>query len=357
LIDFIIQEKMLKITGEITYKTIQILETDLAHTKIERIDLHKAEKIDTSGVVFILELMKKYDLDENSVILNTEQQKLFDIVKKHMNFSKIKHKKQTFLYNIGVNTTLKLQEFYIFLSFVGQVTINIFQNLLNPKRIRVKSIVNDIENMGLKAVSIIALVSFLIGIVIAYQGSVKLKEFGANIFVVDLVSISMVRELGPLLVAIILAGRSSSSYTAQIGIMKVTEEIDVIKTMGIPYFDVLVFPKVASLLISVPILIIVSDLFGILGGMLVAKLSLNITVDDFILRLHEAMALKHFFSGIIKAPVFAILVASIGCFKGFRTKNNVESIGKNVTSSVVDAIFSVIVADAIFSVLFRWSGI
>ncbi|WP_025209942.1 MlaE family ABC transporter permease [Hippea sp. KM1] len=335
--------------GSLTYQNLSDFIKAVERCNPDVIDLSRIDKIDTSCIVFVSSL-------DVELVLNDKGRRLLDIVSSHKPRQHFEHKKYGFFYRLGEGFLQRLSEFYAFLSFLGEIFVG-FLGFFHPKRFRLKAALNDIEIMGFNAMPILATISFLIGAVIAYHGSVRLKQFGANIFVVDLVSISVLRELGPLIVAILLAGRSSSSYTAQIGIMKVTEEVDVIKTMGVNPYDILVFPKIISMLISVPLLIVLADVMGVLGGMLVAHLSLGITPRDFILRLHHAIGIKTFLSGILKAPAFAFLIATIGAFKGFQTKRNVESIGKSITISVVDCIFGVIIADAVFSVLFRWMGI
>ncbi len=336
--------------GELTYKSIEKLSKIVKKERFKLVDITKAETIDTTFMVFLITLKKE-------IVANSEQMKLLDIVKENFKGGTLEHKKVGFFYEIGLKFIERIKELYCFLVFIGEVFIKGVGVVFKPKRLRIKSIAKDIELMGFNAIPILATISFLIGAVIAYHGSIRLKQFGANIFVVDLVSISVLRELGPLIVAILLAGRSASSYTTQIGIMNVTEEIDVIKTMGVEPFDVLVFPKIISMLVSVPLLTILADISGVFGGLVVAKLSLGITLRDFILRLHQAISINTFLAGLLKAPAFAFLIATIGAYKGFRTQKNVESIGKSVTISVVDSIFAVIIADAIFSVLFRWMGI
>jgi len=345
------------VTGSLTYKTLPIFIETLNNFKkeISFLDFRKTEKIDTSSFIFIHDFSKLNNI--NKLIMTEEQQKLFEIVKEHIRQPQnIKDSKGIF-YSIGKTTYEIIYEVYLFLDFIGEIFVNIAKSIINPKNIRIKATVNDIENMGIKAMPLITIISFLVGVVISYHGSVKLKQFGANIFIVDLVTISFIREFGPLIVAILLAGRSSSSYTAQIGIMKVTEEVDVIKIMGLNPFNVLVIPKIVSMIISLPILTVLADIMGILGGLILAYLSLDITPYDFISRLHHVANIKMIVAGMIKTPVFAFLIASIGSYKGFRTKKNVNSIGENVTISVVDSIFAVIIVDAVFSILFSWAGI
>ncbi len=341
------------ISGSLTYKSLPKLLELKKKENIKSIDIKNAA-LDTSAALFFLDLKEEDNID---IFTTDKQDRLFDIVKSNKKKSVYNVQKKSFFYKVGLFSYNKAYEIFLFLEFIGEIFVNIFKYIKNPKKLRFKAVVNDIERMGIGAIPIITIISFLIGVVISYHGSIKLKQFGANIFIVDLVGISVVREFGPLIVAILLAGRSSSSYTAQIGIMKVTEEVDVIETMGLHPFDVLVIPKILSMVVSLPILTILADIMGILGGLVVAYASLDITPYDFITRLNHAVGIKTFIAGMIKTPFFAFLVATIGSFKGFRTKKNVDSIGNNVTISVVDSIFAVIVADALFSILFSWAGI
>ncbi|OAD19402.1 ABC transporter, permease protein [Candidatus Thiomargarita nelsonii] len=201
------------------------------------------------------------------------------------------------------------------------------------------------------------MLAFLTGVVLAYQGGSQLSQYGANIFIVDLVGITLLRELAPLLTAIIVAGRSGAAYTAQIGTMRVTDEIDALRTLGIAPMELLVLPKLLALIILMPLLSAFADIVGILGGMLIANFSFGVSVTDFLDRLPEAVSLTNYLVGIGKAPVFAAIIALVGCYQGFQVSGGADSVGKQVTVSVVHAIFLVIVVDALFSILFNWLGI
>jgi phospholipid/cholesterol/gamma-HCH transport system permease protein len=192
------------------------------------------------------------------------------------------------------------------------------------------------------------------GVVIAYQSADQLQRFGANIFIADMVGLSMLRELSPLLTAIIVAGRSGSAYAAQIGTMKISEEIDALRTIGIRPQELLVQPKIIALVIALPLLTVYADVAGVLGGMLMANSMLDISYGVFLDRLEDALSLSSFLTGIIKAPVFAVIIALIGCFQGFQVSGGADSVGRQTTVSVVQSIFLVIVADALFSIIFNW---
>ena len=238
------------------------------------------------------------------------------------------------------------------LAFVGQCAIALGACLAHPARMRWRPILFNIRSAGYDALPIVGLLSFLLGIVVAYQGADQLRQYGANIFVADLVGLSMLREFAPLITAIIIAGRSGSAYAAQIGTMSVTEEIDAMRTLGIAPLDMLVVPKIIALLIAMPLLTLFADVLGVFGGMIMARTQLDVGFPEFLERFVKAVSVTAYLTGILKAPVFAIIIALIGCFQGFRTHGGADSVGRQTTRSVVQAIFLVIVADALFSVVF-----
>ncbi len=261
------------------------------------------------------------------------------------------------LKRLGKNSTGFCRDVLEFLSFIGENFVSLVISLRHPASIRYSAIVKNIEDAGVRALPIITLTSFLIGIVIAYQGAVQLQKFGANIFIVDMIAISITRELAPLITAIVVAGRTGSSYTAQLGAMKITEEINAMRTMGFDPHQFLVLPRIIALMIALPLMIFFADIIGIGGGMVVANLHLNISYTEFIHRLQDVLDIKHLWIGLIKGPFFAWLIAITGCFRGFQVSRNTESIGRYTTISVVNAIFLVIACDAIFSVILTELGI
>ncbi len=241
-----------------------------------------------------------------------------------------------------------------YLAFVGEAAIAFLRSLAQPRRLRWRVVLHNMQIAGVDALPITGFLSFLMGVVIAYQGADQLQRFGANIFVVDLVALAMLRELSPLLTAIIVAGRSGSAYTAQIGTMKVTEEIDALRTIGVAPQDQLVLPKLVALVIVLPLLTVYTDITGVLGGMVMARSKLDITFAMFVDRLDEAINISSYWTGISKAPVFAMIISLIGCYRGFHVTGSAESVGEQTTMSVVQAIFLVIVTDALFSIIFLW---
>ena len=247
-----------------------------------------------------------------------------------------------------------LRGFREMLAFVGESALVFLRVLIQPRRLRWRAVLHNLQTAGVAALPITGLLSFLMGVVIAYQGADQLQRFGANIFIVDLVSLSMLRELSPLLTAIIVAGRSGSAYAAQIGTMKVTEEVDALRTIGIGPQELLVLPKILALMIALPLLTVYADVTGVFGGMLMARAQLDVSFELFFDRLDDAIRLSSFLTGIAKAPVFAAIIVLVGCFQGFKVSGSADSVGRHTTISVVQSIFLVIVADALFSIVFNW---
>ncbi len=257
-----------------------------------------------------------------------------------------------FVERIGKNTVQFAQQLMGALSFVGETAIALAKSIADPQRIRWRPILFNIRSAGFDAIPIVGLLAFLLGVVVAYQGAGQLKQYGANIFVADLVGLSMLREFAPLITAIIIAGRSGSAYAAQIGTMAVTEEIDAMQTLGINPQELLVIPKVIALFIALPLLTVFADILGVFGGMLMAYQQLDVGFVEFLDRFVKAVSPTAFMVGVGKAPIFAVIIAMVGCYQGFRTKGGADSVGRQTTRSVVQSIFLVIVADAIFSVAF-----
>ncbi|MFD2206434.1 ABC transporter permease [Kiloniella antarctica] len=238
------------------------------------------------------------------------------------------------------------------LSFLGLVLTASFRQILNPRRIRLTSLVSQMEQIGIHALPIVGLISFLIGVVLAFQGSGQLERFGAQIFTINLVAVGVLREMGVLLTAIIVAGRSGSAFTAQLGTMKVNEEIDAMRTIGLDPIDVLVLPRIFGLVIVLPLLTFYADIMGLIGGAVMTMVTLDLSLFQYIRYLQDAATLGDFYVGMFKAPIFAFIIALIGCHEGLQVSRSAESVGRQTTRSVVEAIFFVIVLDALLSILF-----
>jgi phospholipid/cholesterol/gamma-HCH transport system permease protein len=255
---------------------------------------------------------------------------------------------------IGEQTLQLLSDIRALLAFAGEVVLGVWEAVRKPRRIRWRETWLYMERTGLDAVPIVSLISFLMGLITAFQAAVQLTQFGADIYVANLVGLSIVRELGPLMTAIIAAGRSGAAFAAEIGTMKVSDEVDALTTMGLDRTRFLVTPKVLALLVMLPCLTLGADLVGILGGLTVAVAGLGLPVQVYLRQTRLALGIWDVYSGLIKSVAFAILIAGVGCLRGFRAEGGAESVGRITTSAIVAAIFLIIVADAVFTVLFHY---
>lgn len=327
------------------------------------IDGSQMLSFDSSGALALTHYIDVLEQHQNNIKLTgfTKQQqsllKLIENKKEDLSYYQTTPPKQNPLEVLGeevISKTVQADEFIILL---GNLTTQFFHALSNWKRFQLPSIISVLNTAGLQSLPIVGLLSFLIGVVLAYQLGIQLQTYGANIFIAYLSGIAIFREFAPLITAIIVAGRTSSSFTAQIGSMVVNEEVDAIRAMGLSPTELLVMPKVIGLLIMFPLLIFWSDFFSILGAMFMAKTDLGVGYADFITRLQDSVGIKQFRLGLYKAPAFAIIIALVGCFQGFRVQSNTDSIGIQTTKSVVQALFLIIIADAIYSVVYSWMNL
>lgn len=323
------------------------------------LDISSVGEIDSAGTILLLQAVKSAEHSMSDVDIagaNKNHQQMLDLYKDQVRDEQPVLSRDNvlvrFLVRTGKTALSAWHDILGFISFLGESVTALIYYILHPSSIRFGAIVKNIEEAGIRALPIIGLTSFLIGVVIAYQSAVQLEKFGANLFIVDMIGISVTRELAPLITAIVVAGRSGSSYTAQIGVMKLTEEIDAMKTMGFNPFRFLVLPRMIALMIAMPLMIFLADIMGITGGMLISRIQLNLSFSEFTDRLQNVLDTKHLWIGLVKGPFFAWLIAAVGCFRGFQVSYNTESIGRYTTISVVNAIFLVIACDAIFSVIF-----
>jgi phospholipid/cholesterol/gamma-HCH transport system permease protein len=238
------------------------------------------------------------------------------------------------------------------LGFLGRVSLAVARAAPRVKHWRLTSITRHVYDTGISAIPIVALIGFLIAVILAYMGAQQLRKFGADIFVVDLVTVGVLRELGVLLTAIIVAGRSGSAYAAEIGAMCLNEEVDALRAIGVDPFEVLVVPRVLGLVIALPLLTIIADVIGLAGGALLCHFLLDMPLTQFLNRANDAIASTTFWVGLLKAPVFALLIALAGTWCGLRVRGSSRRLGRYTTLAVVEAIFLVILADALFAVLF-----
>ena len=238
------------------------------------------------------------------------------------------------------------------LDFLGHLGVVLGHGLLSPRRLRIASVTRHVYESGLQGIPIVALIAFLISVIVAYIGAQELQQFGGQVFVVDLVSVSVLRELGVLLTAIIVAGRSGSAYAAEIGVMQLNDEVDALSAIGVDPVEVLVMPRVVGLLIALPLLTVVADAMGIAGGAVLSWLVLNIPFNQFAVRMQEALSDTTFWAGLLKAPVFAVVIAMVGTYRGLQVRDSSRELGRRTTQAVVEAIFLVLLVDAIFAVVY-----
>ena len=330
------------------------------------IDLSSVDFLDTASAYLLKKFLKKlkrlkisYKIKEGSPTImatfhmvneftpspepRTEQTSRFSLI---------------FLLNfLGKMVLDPLKNFLEALSFLGEVTIGIIKILIHPRRLRFITLVDLIHKVGASALPIVGLISFLIGVVLVYQGADQLRRFGAEIFTINLLAVSALRELGILLTAIVVAGRSGSAYTAQLGFMKLNQEIDALHVLGIDPIEVLVVPRILALLIVLPLLTFFADIMALIGGGIATYFLIGVGPDDFAKHLLLSIGEWTFWTGIIKAPVFAFFIGLVACFEGLRVSGGAESVGQHTTQSVVEGIFLVIIFDAAFSILFSVLGI
>jgi phospholipid/cholesterol/gamma-HCH transport system permease protein len=332
--------------------------------KEARIDLSGIETLDTAGAWLLYRTLKRLrDAGAKAEFQGAQKQHqaLIERVAEGDREQVLHRPHPHFLLDVvnrtGQATIQGLENLGGLLSFLGVTVVTGARALARPSRLRFVALSVQMERTGLNALPIVGLLSFLIGVVLAYQGADQLRRFGAEIFTVNLVGISVLREMGILLASIIVAGRSGSAFTAQIGTMQVNEEVDALRAMGLDPIEVLVLPRVMALILVMPLLTVYADLLGLCGGAIMSWATLDISFSHFAERLREAVPMWAFWVGMIKAPVFGALIAITGCREGLKVSGSAESVGLQTTQSVVISIFLVIVADAMFSIFFSTIGI
>lgn len=288
--------------------------------------------------------------------LTATQQQLLQLILQNRETTIPEKKHLNWLADIGYRTSKITHHAQQLLEFLGQLSLAFFSLLTHPRRFKPRLLLDVIQRDGVYAVPIVALLSFLLGGVIAWQGGLQLKTYGANIFIVELVALTHLRELGPLITAILVAGRSGSAYAAQLATMNMNQELLALRSLGQNPFDWLILPKMLGLLLALPLLTLLSDLSGLVGGMMVANIQLDISYTLFWQRLGDEVSSIHFVVGMIKAPVFALIIVTVGCMQGMLARGGAEAVGHRTTRSVVQAIFLVIITDALFSIIFSHAG-
>ena len=317
------------------------------------------ENMDTSGAWMLFKRFKRFESEGVQADFKNFKQAHFKFVKNLQDVIDDDHMPPKHHLPTLTDTLAGVGRFAVSFShhigdvfnFLGQLAITFGRAFLAPKRFRFRSIIRHIHEAGINAVPIIILLSILVSIVLTYQGAIQLSKFGAEVYTIGLTARSVLREMGVLMAAILVAGRSGSAYATEIGIMKINEEVDALKTLSIDPYEVLVLPRVLALVFIMPFLAFISDMAGLLGGAICTNIILDIPLNQFWAYLLNPFVQTEFWIGIIKAPVFGFLIATTGCFRGMQAENSAENVGRLTTVSVVQAIFLVMVANALFAVI------
>lgn len=307
--------------------------------------------LDTNGAVALLKIIGQEPANWPTGLTSTQLQLLHLVIANPTPAQPIP-KRQNWLEKLGREVMGLGAQTQYFFNFVGQSVFALACILKKPQRFKVKLWLDVLQKDGLYALPLVSVLAFLLGAVVAWQGGLQLKNYGANIFIVELVALTHLRELGPLITAILVAGRSGSAYAAQLATMQINQEVLALRSLGQDPFDWLVTPKVLGLIVALPLLTLVADLAGLVGGSLVAQMQLDINPTLFWQRLGQEVNIVNFYIGIIKAPIFALIIVNVGCLQGMLAKGGADAVGQRTTRSVVQAIFLVIITDAIFSIVF-----
>ncbi len=360
--------QVLRLTGRLVMEHLEVAQTLFTQTKTSgqtlRVDLEGLEALDTSGAWLIATLKARLEAEGIRVELidgSSNRVALVDTVQAALPADEgVENGPRGLLpwiASVGASTAGVGASVTSLLSFIGEVLSRFLYGVVRPRRWRTAALVSQMQDTGFNAIPIVILMSFLIGIVLSFQGASQLRQFGAEVFVVDLIAISILRELGILLTAIIVAGRSGSAFTASIGSMKVREELDAMRTLGLDPIEVLVLPRAIALVIMLPILGFIANISGLFGGALMSWAELGVSPSMFLTRLQENTDIWHLAIGMIKAPFFAAIIAIVSCWQAMQVQGSADSVGRRTTTSVVQAIFLVIVADAVFSIFFSELGV
>lgn len=350
------------LVGDLSYAD-RWIQRCVASAVINSIDATQITQMDTAGAYLLYTIQQKLiqvNADITITGLKDNFQSLLSLVMQEITqiqAQPVVIERHSFLYQIGkvvvdfVENTIKL------FAFLGEIFVNFFNDLRQPARLQWRSMIHEIDVGGYRALPIIAVMMFLIGIVVAYQLGVQLNTYGADIYMVDLSGVAILREFSPLISSVIIAGRTSTSFAALLGTMKVNEELDALRTMGLSPVERLVIPKIVGLLVALPLLVVWGDIFGVFGSMVISKSMAGITFQAFLERFKQEVAIKQLYIGLVKTPIFALIIAGIGCFQGFQAEGSAQSVGERTTKAAVQAIFLIILADGLFSVLFNWMSI
>ena len=351
----------LRLEGRWTLRHTELIGQALeqAPEGVKAIDATGVERLDTLGVLRLIRFARRNDMDFSGFVFHPDHHALVAAIEDVQDDRPPRRRDYGFgaaLARLGAAVHGYASEAVAFVSFLGENLVKMVRLVRQPSRFRLTATVHHMEQVGLDAVPLVVLLSFLVGAVIAFLGATILADFGAEIFVVELVSIAFLREFGVLLTAIILAGRTASAFTAQIGAMVSREEVDAIRTLGLDPIDLLVLPRTIALLVMLPLLTFLAMTAGLAGGLAVGVSSLEITPQAYLGRMQDTFEFRHMLVGLSKAPLFALLIALIGCLEGLQVTGTAQSVGERTTSSVVQTISLVIVIDAFAAIWFMHMG-
>lgn len=358
----------LHIQGRMDESNAGVMISDLSRLLKERspssltVDLEKVTYLNDFGALVLVELKRMMTSGKGIFQLENPNENVrkvlsvlsFDVLGERGSLAKPPTPGS--LVRLGDATLQHVSDLKNLISFIGSVCLSLIHVILHPRSLRTEETFSYMQRTGVDALPIVGLISFLLGLIMAFMSAVQLEQFGANIYVASLVSLAMTRELGPIMTCIIVAGRSGSAFAAEIGTMKVSEEVDALFTMGFDPTRFLVVPKIIASVIVVPLLVLFSDVFAIFGGLVVGVGMLDLTIGSYVAQTIKTLTLFDVFLGFLKGAVFALLIAWIGCLRGFQVKGGAESVGQATTSAVVSGIFLIILTNSIFSVILRYWG-
>lgn len=324
------------------------------------VDARGIGRLDSLGVLQLLRWARRCGVDFDTFEFREDHRALVAAIEDVAD--ERPHKKREYGFNaalgrLGSAVADNWKESLALVAFLGETLAKLLRTVREPSRFRPTALVHHMEQVGLDAVPLVAVLAFLVGAVIAFLGANVLRDFGAEIYTVDLVNVAFLREFAVLLTSVILAGRTASAFTAQIGAMKSREEIDAIRTLGMDPVDLLVIPRVLALLVMLPLLTFIAAVAGLVGGMTVGALALDIPPQQYLSRMRDTIEVRHLWVGLSKAPVFAMVISLVGCLEGLQVQGTAQSVGERTTSSVVQAISLVIVLDALAAMWFMQMGL
>lgn len=350
-----------RLTGRWTIEHAAEIATALAAAPcgLSKVDASGVERLDSLGVLQLLRYSRRCGVEFDAFTFDEQHRALVSAIEDVADDRPKKRRDTGFLAalgRLGFAVQDNGKEALALVAFFGEVLVKLARTVKEPSRFRPIALVHHMEQVGLDSLPLVALLSYMVGAVVAFLGANVLRDFGAQIYVVELVDISFLREFGVLLTAIILAGRTASAFTAQIGAMKSREEVDAIRTLGMDPIDLLVIPRILALLLTLPLLTFVAMIAGLLGGMTVGAYGLDISPQQYMARMQSTIEARHFWVGLSKAPIFALIIGLVGCLEGLQVEGTAQSVGERTTSSVVQAISLVIILDAVAALWYMQVG-